>query len=136
MGILQITPDILKKVWDSSGEHMYCLNSGKICDSYEFSDIEKPDSITQTQYLYCLGYIPFVSVTNDEVLRAYAKTIDNKKVKEVMEHCSESDYTDVLWKYFNNYPDMLEDYKKFEDDYVLEKIENWCKSNSVEYEIL
>lgn len=136
MNILEITPEVLMKVWDSSGENFYCLNSGKICSSSDFSEMEKPENSTQVQCLFRLGYIPFVSVTNDEVLRAYARIINNQKIKNVIEHSNEDEYADVFWKYFNIYPDMLEEYKKFENKYVLDKISNWCKDNSLEYKFV
>ena len=82
-----------------------------------------------------MGYIPFASVSNNEVLRAYAQTINNSKIKESIEQTDDDLYTDVFWKYFNLYPDMLEEYKNFEEKYVLNKVEKWCIDNGLKYEI-
>lgn len=135
MDVFEINDDVLKKVWDSSGEQLYSVSGGKLFNAREFSDNDRPDNISQTQYFLQMGYIPFVSITNDEALRAYAKTLKSEKIKAALDSVDEDKYNDVFWKYFNLYPELLEDFNKFEDGYVLSKVEAWCKENGIEYSI-
>lgn len=133
MNVFEINDEVLKKVWDSSGEQLYSVSSGKLFNAREFSDSDRPDNISHTQYFMQMGYIPFVCVTNDEVLRAYAKTLKNEKIKSVLDGMDENKYSDTFWKYFNLYPELLEEYNKFENEYVVSKLEAWCKENGIEY---
>ncbi len=135
MNTFQITSDVLKKVWNSSDELLYSVKDGKVYNACDFADVEGPAGFSQSQYFLNLGYIPFASVSNNEVLRAYAQTINNSKIKESIEQTDDDLYTDVFWKYFNLYPDMLEEYKNFEEKYVLNKVEKWCIDNGLKYEI-
>lgn len=135
MDVFEINDDVLKKVWDSSGEQLYSVSGGKLFNAREFSDNDRPDNISQTQYFLQMGYIPFVSITNDEALRAYAKTLKSEKIKAALDSVDEDKYNDVFWKYFNLYPELLENFNKFEDGYVLSKVEAWCKENGIEYSI-
>lgn len=135
MSVFQIDKDILKKVWDSSGEQFYSVSGGKLFNACEFSDIDRPENVSQTQYFMQIGYIPFVSITNDELLRAYAGTLKNEKIKNALNEVDDDKFSDTFWKYFNLYPELLDEYKKFEESFVLSKVESWCNDNGIKYEV-
>lgn len=135
MSVFEINDDVLKKVWDSSGEQLYSVSGGKLYNAREFSDNDRPDNISQTQYFLQMGYIPFVNITNDEALRAYKNTLRNDKIKAALDSVDDDKFNDMFWKYFNLYPDLLDDFNKFEKKYVLSKVESWCRENGIQYSI-
>lgn len=135
MSVFEINDDVLKKVWDSSGEQLYSVSGGKLFNAREFSDNDRPDNISQTQYFLQMGYIPFVNITNDEALRAYKNTLRNDKIKAALDSVDDDKFNDTFWKYFNLYPDLLDDFNKFENEYVLSKVESWCRENGIEYSV-
>ena len=135
MSVFEINDDVLKKVWDSSGEQLYSVSGGKLFNAREFSDNDRPDNIAQTQYFLQMGYIPFVNITNDEALRAYKNTLRNDKIKAALDSVDDDKFNDTFWKYCNLYPDLLDDFNKFEKKYVLSKVESWCRENGIEYSI-
>ena len=108
----------LRFVWGGSGEYWY-------------SRVECDD----TEDLMTNGFIPFLTISNEEVIRAYIKFLDNKKVSAVLEKLSGNEYIDTFWKYFNAYSSISEGFDEFENKFVLEKAEEWCKSNSIEYSV-
>ena len=57
MSVFEINDDVLKKVWDSSGEQLYSVSGGKLFNAREFSDNDRPDNISQTQYFLQMGYM-------------------------------------------------------------------------------
>lgn len=135
MSVFEINDDVLKKVWDSSGEQLYSVSGGKLFNAREFSDNDRPDNISQTQYFLQMGYIPFVNITNDEALRAYKNTLRNDKIKSALDSVDDDKFNDTFWKYLNLYPDLLDDFNKFEKKYVLSKVESWCRENGIQYSI-
>ena len=135
MSVFEINDDVLKKVWDSSGEQLYSVSGGKLFNAREFSDNDRPDNISQTHYFLQMGYIPFVNITNDEALRAYKNTLRNDKIKAALDSVDDDKFNDTFWKCFNLYPDLLDDFNKFEKKYVLSKVESWCRENGIQYSI-
>jgi len=100
-------------------------------DGVIFVELECDD----TEDLMTNGFIPFLTISNEEVIRAYIKFLDNKKVSAVLEKLSGNEYIDTFWKYFNAYSSISEGFDEFENKFVLEKAEEWCKSNSIEYSV-
>ena len=64
----------------------------------------------------------------NRVHQAYIKFLDNKKVSAVLEKLKGNEYIDTFWKYFNAYSSISEGFDEFENKFVLEKAEEWCKS--------
>ena len=71
----------LRFVWGSSGEYWYSRIDSQVHSSAELE-------CADTEDLMANGFIPFLTISNEEVIRAYIKFLDNKKVSAVLEKLS------------------------------------------------
>ena len=118
----------LRFVWGSSGEYWYSRIDSQILSSAELE-------CADTEDLMANGFIPFLTISNEEVIRAYIKFLDNKKVSAVLEKLSGNEYIDTFWKYFNAYSSISEGFDEFENKFVIDKVKDWCEANSIEYTV-
>lgn len=118
----------LRFVWCSSGEYWYSRIDSQIHSSAELE-------CADTEDLMANGFIPFLTISNEEVIRAYIKFLDNKKVSAVLEKLSGNEYIDTFWKYFNAYSSISEGFDEFENKFVIDKVKDWCEANSIEYTV-
>lgn len=118
----------LRFVWGSSGEYWYSRIDSQIHSSAELE-------CADTEDLMANGFIPFLTISNEEVIRAYIKFLDNKKVSAVLEKLSGNEYIDTFWKYFNAYSSISEGFDEFENEFVIDKVKDWCEANSIEYTV-
>ncbi|MGN0521623.1 MAG: hypothetical protein ACI4IQ_03180 [Eubacterium sp.] len=125
---LIINEETLSRVWSSSTEFWFSRVDYQIHSSY---DLASGDDAC----LVKTGFIPFLSVSNEEVIRAYINSLGKKKVSEVFANLPQEEYVETFWKYFNAYPEIEHGYAQFEADYVLKKTIEWCEANAVEYKI-
>lgn len=118
----------LRFVWGSSGEYWYSRIDSQIHSSAELE-------CADTEDLMANGFIPFLTISNEEVIRAYIKFLDNKKVSAVLEKLSGNEYIDTFWKCFNAYSSISEGFDEFENKFVIDKVKDWCEANSIEYTV-
>ena len=118
----------LRFVQGSSGEYWYSRIDSQIHSSAELE-------CADTEDLMANGFIPFLTISNEEVIRAYIKFLDNKKVSAVLEKLSGNEYIDTFWKYFNAYSSISEGFDEFENKFVIDKVKDWCEANSIEYTV-
>ena len=97
----------LRFVWGSSGEYWYSRIDSQIHSSAELE-------CADTEDLMANGFIPFLTISNEEVIRAYI---------------------DTFWKYFNAYSSISEGFDEFENKFVIDKVKDWCEANSIEYTV-
>ncbi len=125
---LLLNEKTLRFVWGGSGEYWYSRVDSQIHSSAELECEDTEDLMTN-------GFIPFLTISNEEVIRAYIKFLDNKKVSAVLDKLSGNEYIDTFWKYFNAYSSISEGFDEFEQKFVLEKVEQWCSQNAIEYAV-
>ncbi len=125
---LILNEETLRSAWSSSTEFWFSRLDYHVHSSYDLACSDDANLIKT-------GFIPFFSVTNEEVIRAYINFLGNKKLSAKFSKLSSKDYVETFWKYFNAYPEIEQGYGKFETDYVLKKAVDWCEANSIEYKI-
>lgn len=125
---LVLDNEVLKSVWDSTGENWF---SRVDCNVHSARDLECRDG----KSLLEAGFIPFLSISNEEAIRAYVKSLDNAKVSSVLDKLEGNEFVETFWKYFNAYTDISSGYDDFERKYVVSRVTQWCDENSIEYEI-
>ncbi|MGN0528324.1 MAG: hypothetical protein ACI4IE_04250 [Eubacterium sp.] len=136
MHIFDLTEEALKKGWSSSNEYWFSHKDYKLHNTCDLASLDIPDNMSQTSYFISLGYIPYFSVTNEEVIRAYSCTVNNKKLRDALSKLNEDVFVDSFWKYVKIYPELAQGLSEFEDSYVLEKAISWCKENDIEYRVI
>lgn len=125
---LVLTPENLRYAWGSATEYWFSRTDYSI---YKNSDLPCDDQAK----LFELGFIPFLTISNEDVIRAYIKSLNNPKLSSKFEGLSTSDCVEVFWKYFNAYKDISEGFDSFENEYVMKKVTDWCNENGVQYKI-
>ena len=130
---IELSKEVLRKAWSLPEQYWLSLSTFKVVDYSVLSELDRPEEISETAYFISVGYIPFFTVSNEEVMKAYVETIENKKLKEAFSKISEENYVESFWKYFKIYPEIFEGYNSFEDSFVLEKAKKWCAENGIDY---
>lgn len=125
---LVLNSETLRCVWGDTAEYWFSRLDYTIHTSKDLSF----DNTTQ---VIENGFIPFLTISNEEVIRAYIKFIDNKKVTVVFDKLDTQECVETFWKYFNAYPDISNGFDAFEKKYVLDKTIEWCRENSIKYRI-
>ena len=97
--------------------------------------MEKPDDMGQTEFYVSMGIIPFVSVSNEEIMRAFVKTKGSAKLNAVLQKVHSEDFIETFWKYFNAYPELKEGLDEFANDFIINKVSEWCEENNINYKI-
>lgn len=133
MKVFEINKDSLRKGWGGTDQYWFSLKDYKIRDASTLAQMDRPEQISQSAYFVSLGYIPYFVVTNEEIMRAYVNTLKNEKLKAALSKIDDDDYVESFWKYFNVYPQLSDGWQEFEDNYLLEKAESWCKENGIKY---
>lgn len=116
----------LRYVWGSTGEFWFSKIDYTVHSSSDLGVNDSTDLIEN-------NFIPFVTITNEEIIRAYIRFVDNKKVSAVFDKLLSGEVVETFWKYFNAYRDISEGFDDFEKNYVFEKVANWCEENYIEY---
>lgn len=123
----------LAKGWGATEQYWFSLNSYRIVDYKDLSSLDIPQGMGQSSYFVSLGYIPYFYASNEEVIRSFIVTVEEKKLKDALDKINDANFVDSFWKYVNIYPSLAEKYSVFEDKYILEKAIKWCKENGINY---
>lgn len=123
---LVLSDENLRFAWSSTTEYWFSRTDYAI---HKYTELPVEDYTKLVE----LGFIPFVTISNEEVIRAYIKSLNNPKVASKFEGLSGNDYVETFWKYFNAYKEISEGFTGFEGNYVLNKVIDWCNENGVEY---
>ena len=130
-----LNEDNLRKGWSGASEVWFSRQDMQVHSMAELADLDHPEDTGTSAYLLSLGYIPYFYVTDGEVMRAFVHSIGNAKIKAVFDQTPDDAVVETFWKYFNAYSSISEGFDEFENKFVLEKAEEWCKSNSIEYSV-
>ena len=134
MNTLEFDEVALRKGWGGVGEYWFSLKDYTIKSDAELSELDQPNDMSHSEYFISLGYIPYFSVSSEEVIRAFISTIERKKLREALENYQGSEYVENFWKYFHIYPEISESYIAFEHQYVADKAKRWCEDNGIRYQ--
>ena len=135
MKTLQLDEETLQKGWGADGQYWFSLNDYVIKDITASAHLERPENMTEEAFLLSLGYIPYFRVKRVEMKKAFVETLSNKKLKEAMSKIEEEDFVEAFWKYYKAYPESFAQYETFQNEYLLQKAEAWCKKNGIRYTV-
>ncbi|MCC8073005.1 MAG: hypothetical protein LIO62_02640 [Clostridiales bacterium] len=123
---LVLSDSVLKKAWGSSAEYWFSRVDYSIHNADELS-------CNDNTKLFESGFIPFVTISNEEVIRAYINSLNNRKISSAFEGLSSQEYVETFWKYYNAYEDISTGFADFEKSFLLKKVTEWCDEYSIEY---
>ncbi|HIY34093.1 MAG TPA: hypothetical protein IAA24_03110 [Candidatus Eubacterium faecigallinarum] len=125
---LVLTEENLRFAWGSTTEYWFSRTDYTI---HKSSDLPCEDYACLVE----MGFIPFITISNEEVIRAYIKSLNNPKVESKFDNLSSYDCVEMFWKYFNAYKDISAGFDAFESKYVMDKVTGWCEENGINYKI-
>ena len=132
---LVINDELLRKCGSGLSEYWFSYKNYNILSISELKDMEKPDDMGQTEFYVSMGIIPFVSVSNEEIMRAFVKMKGSAKLNAVLQKVHSEDFIETFWKYFNAYPELKEGLDEFANDFIINKVSEWCEENNINYKI-
>ncbi|MCD7873134.1 MAG: hypothetical protein LUG21_07560 [Clostridiales bacterium] len=132
---LIINDELLKKCGSGSSEYWFSYSNYSIVSISELGGLDKPDDMGQTAYFVSLGIIPFVSVSNEEIMRAFVRQKGSHKLNGILQKVKSSEFLETFWKYFNAYPELETGLDEFARDFLVKKVSEWCLENNIDYEI-
>jgi hypothetical protein len=125
---LLLNDENLRYAWGSTTEYWFSRTDYSI---HKYGDLP----ITDYTGLVENGFIPFLTISNEEVIRAYIKSINNPKVSSKFDGLSSSECVETFWKYFNAYKEISAGFDEFENQYVVSKVSDWCDENGINYKL-
>ncbi len=132
---LVINEDLLRKCGGGSDEYWFSYKDYSVMNISEFDTDDRPDDMGQTTYFVSIGIIPFVSVSNEEIMRSFVKAKGSAKLNTILDKVTADDFIETFWKYFNAYPELKDGLDEFASEYTLNKVVDWCKENNVNYTV-
>ena len=133
--ILTVDENLIQKCAGDSSEYWFSYKDYTIKSIYELQEIERPDGVGQTAYFVSLGLIPFITVSNEEIMRAFVKQRGSAKLNGILSKVHSDDFIETFWKYFNAYPELKDGLNEFADEFLVEQLCEWCRENNVNYEL-
>ncbi len=123
----------LRKGWSSAFEYWFSHRDYTVKAYSDMPSFDKPDGISQTAFFMQQGYIPFFTLSNEEVIRKYIESTNKSKLIATFSSLSGPELVETFWKYFNAYKDISKEFPEFEKSYLLKKAVSWCEENGIEY---
>lgn len=123
---LVLSEENLRYAWGSTTEYWFSRVDYTI---HSFTELPADDYTKLVE----LGFIPFITITNEEVIRAYIKSLNNPKVQAKFDGLSSYDCVEIFWKYFNAYSDISAGFDEFESNYTIKRVTEWCEENAIQY---
>lgn len=132
--VFEIDKEALRKGWSNKFTYWfdpstYLLQSVETLGEFE----NNADAGTAAAHLIAKGYIPYFTITEEEVVRHFIPQLGNKKLAAIFAATPQGELRETFWKYFNAYKEISEKYEAFEDAYLHDKAKAWCEENSVHY---
>lgn len=132
---LIINSETRNKCGHGSSEYWFSYRDYTIKNISELSMVDKPDDMGQTTYFVSIGLIPFVTVSNEEIMRAAIEERGSEKLKSIFNKVDSEHFVETFWKYYNVYPELTENTDEFINDYLNKKIVEWCEENKIDYSV-
>ena len=136
MDVFELDDEALQKGWGADEQYFFSVKDYKIVNHYDFADYDRPEDMSETQFLLSLGYIPYFNVKRIQLAKAYIAAVGSKKLQAKLADVSDEDYIEAFWKYFNAYPHLSEGYEEFQNNYLLKKAIDWCDENGINFKVI
>ncbi len=132
---LIINSETRNKCGHGSSEYWFSYRDYTIKNISELSVADKPEDMGQTTYFVSIGLIPFVTVSNEEIMRAAIEERGSAKLKSIFAKVDSEHFVETFWKYYNVYPELTENTDEFINNYLNKKIVEWCEENKIDYSV-
>lgn len=133
--VLVINDELLNKCGGGSDEYWFSYKDYSVKNISEFNTDDKPEGVGQTTYFVSIGIIPFLSVSNEEIMRDFIKEKGSVKLNHIIQDVKSEDFIETFWKYFHAYPELKDGLDDFAKAYTVNKVKAWCEENNINYKL-
>ena len=130
---LLINSDLLSKCGGGSSEYWFSYKDYTVKNIQDLDTGAKPDDMGQTTYFVSIGLIPFVTISHEEIIRAFINERGSDKLQSILDKIDGEELIETFWKYVNAYSELQEGINEFTSQYTHNKVAKWCKENSINY---
>ena len=130
---LLINSDLLNKCGSGSSEYWFSYRDYTVKNIRDLDTGEKPEDMGQTTYFVSIGLIPFITISNEEIIRGFINEKGSEKLKSILDKIQGEEFIDTFWKYFNAYTELKDGIDEFSTEYTQNKIASWCNENNINY---
>ena len=125
--------ELFNKCGCGSSEYWFSYKDYTVKNIRDLDTDAKPEDMGQTTYFVSIGLIPFLTISNEEIIRSFVRQKGNNKLDAIFEKMRGEEFIDTFWKYFNAYPELKDGLEEFANTYTHSKIAEWCNENNINY---
>lgn len=131
--VFEIDKEALRKGWSNKFTYWFDPATYLLQGVDTLGGFAAGETGTAAAQLIAKGYIPYFTITEEEVVRSFIAQLGNKKLAAIFANTPQGELRETFWKYFNAYKEISEQYEAFEDAYLQSKAKAWCEENSIRY---
>ena len=79
--------------------------------------------------------VPFIRIREVDVMRAYIGSLNNRNLSSIYDPLPDKEAWSKFWVYFDDDGIESERWGKFERNYRIERLVEWCKENGIAYKL-
>ena len=91
------------------------------------------DDKEKDEYFRSIGYIPFLTISNEEIMRSFVNAKCSIKLNNELHKLKGEEFIEAFWKCYNAYPEFKEGFEEYQNEYVTVRIARWCNDNDIDY---
>ena len=133
MSTFVIDNEALKKGWGAEGQYWFSFFTYKVVEDITLANIIVPDELDRDEFFGSHEIIPYFNVKRYELAKEYVLSLNNKKLTEKFKNLEDKDIVEYFWKCFNVYPALFENFEEYQNKFILDKAESWCKEHNINY---
>ena len=130
---LLINSDLLNKCGSGASEYWFSYKDYTVKNIRDLDTGAKPDDMGQTTYFVSIGLIPFVTISHEEIIRAFINEKGSDKLRSILDKMYGEEFIETFWKYFNAYPELQDGIDDFANRYSHKKVADWCDENNINF---
>ena len=135
MNTFVIDKEALKKGWGAEGQFWFSFLDYTVIEDFTLALFTVPEHMDNEEFFELHDIIPYFNVKRYELAKQYVLSLNNKKISEKFENLEDKDIVEYFWKYYNAYPALFENFEEYQNKFILEKAENWCRDNKINYTV-
>ena len=129
---LIINSDLKNKCGHGASEYWFSFKTYTV-ESISDMAIGVDDDNEKKEYYESLGYIPFLSISNEEIMRSFVNAKCSPKITNELHQLKGEEFIEAFWKYYNAYPEFKDGFEQFQSEYATVRIARWCDEYNIDY---
>ena len=129
---LKINSELKHKCGYGSSEYWFSFKTFTVESLSDLSADVSGDE-EKEEYYRSLGLIPFLSISNEEIMRSFVNAKCSAKITNELHQIKGEEFIEAFWKYYNAFSEFKEGFESFLMEYATVRICRWCDNNGIDY---